>query len=143
MNVYLDSSVLLRKLQREPATVRSWGRWQHVYSSELLRVEVLRSFDRNRLKGVLTDHQVAELATAAQMIFDAIEFVALDRQVLRRASQSFLTPLGTLDALHLATAVHLVESTGIELTFLTHDIQLATAARSMNFEIEGVRIAAQ
>jgi hypothetical protein len=43
-----------------------------------------------------------------------------------------------LDALHLATAVRLVESTGIELTFFTHDAGLATAARSMNFEVEGV-----
>ena len=143
MNVYLDSSVVLRKLQREAAPVGSWGQWQHAYSSELLRVEVLRSVDRNRLKGVLTDHQVAELATAAQLIFDAIEFVALDRPVLHRASQSFLTPLGTLDALHLATAVQLVEFIGINLTFLTHDSELATAARSMNFEVEGVRIAAQ
>ena len=143
MNVYLDSSVALRKLQREPASVRSWGQWEHAYSSELLRVEVLRSVDRSRLKGVLTDLQVAELATAAQLIFDAIEFVALDRPVLHRASQSFLTPLGTLDALHLATAVHLVEFTGINLTFLTHDTKLATAARSMNFEIEGVQISAK
>ena len=140
MNVYLDSSVVLRKLQREPASVGSWGQWEHAYSSELLRVEVLRSVDRNRLKGVLTDLQVAELATTAQLIFDAIEFVALDRSVLHRASQSFLTPLGTLDALHLATAVHLVEFTGINLTFLTHDTELATAARSMNFEVEGVQI---
>lgn len=143
MNVYLDSSVVLRKLQREPALVGSWGRWRHAYSSELLRVEVLRSVDRNRLKGLLTDHQVAELATAAQLIFDAIEFVALDQQVLHRASQSFLTPLGTLDALHLATAVRLVESTGIDLTLITHDTQLATAARSMNFKVEGVRIPAR
>lgn len=142
MNVYLDSSVVLRKLQRE-ASVSSWGQWEHAYSSELLRVEVLRSVDRNRLKGVLTDHQVAELAPAAQLIFDAIEFVALDRPVLHRASQSFLTPLGTLDALHLATAVHLVESTGINITFLTHDTELATAARSMNFEVEGVKISAK
>ena len=138
MNVYLDSSVVLRKLQREPAPVGSWGRWQRAYSSELLRVEVLRSVDRNRLKGALTDHQVAELITEARLIFDAIEVMALDGPVLDRASQSFLTPLGTLDALHLASALRLVESTGIELTFLTHDSELATAARSMNFNVEGV-----
>ena len=138
MNIYLDSSVVLRKLQREPAPVGSWGQWQHAYSSELLRVEVLRSIDRNRLKGVLTDHQVADLASGAHLVFDAIEFIPLTRRVLQRASQSFLTPLGTLDALHLASALHLVESTGIELTFLTHDTELATAARSMNFEVAGV-----
>ena len=138
MNVYLDSSAVLRRLQRQPAVVASWAQWDHAYSSELLWVEVLRSIDRNRLKGALTDGNVAELVAKAHAIFDVIEFVELSLSVLNRASQSFLTPLGTLDALHLATALRLAESSGIELTFLTHDTELATAARSMNFKVEGV-----
>lgn len=137
MNVYLDSSVALRKLQREAGAVTGWADWERAYSSELLRVEVLRSIDRNRLKGFLTDQDVAELVTKAHGIFDAIEFVALNASILDRASQSFLTPLGTLDALHLATALALSESTRIELAFLTHDAELATAARSVNFRVEG------
>jgi len=137
MNVYLDSSIVLRRLQRQPAGVPSWANWEHAYSSELLRVEVLRSIDRNRLKGALEDNQVAELITSAHTIFDAIEFVEFGRTILKRASQSFLTPLGTLAALHLATALRLTESSGIELTFLTHDAELATAARTMNFKVEG------
>ena len=137
MSVYLDASVALRKLQREAGSLASWGRWERAYSSELLRVEVLRSIDRNRLKGALTDDDVAELVAKAHAIFDAIELVELSRSVLSRASQPFLTPLGTLDALHLATALRLVESGAMELTFLTHDTELATAARSMNFTVEG------
>jgi len=62
----------------------------------------------------------------------------LTQSILNRASQSFLTPLGTLDAVHLATALRLVEASGIELTFLTHDTELATAARSMSFSVKGV-----
>jgi len=137
MSIYLDASVALRKLQREAGSLASWGRWERAYSSELLRVEVLRSIDRNRLKGALTDDDVAELVAKAHAIFDAIELVALNPSVLSRASQPFLTPLGTLDALHLATALRLVESGAMELTFLTHDTELATAARSMNFTVEG------
>jgi predicted nucleic acid-binding protein len=137
MNVYLDTSVVLRRLQRQPAAIARWAQWEHAYSSELLRVEVLRSIDRNRLKGALTDEDVAELITNAHAIFDAIEFVVLSGSILNRASQSFLTPLGTLDALHLATALRLAEAGAIELTFLTHDTELATAARSMNFKVEG------
>jgi predicted nucleic acid-binding protein len=137
MSVYLDASVALRKLQREAGSLASWGRWERAYSSELLRVEVLRSIDRNRLKGALTDDDVAELVAKAYAIFDAIELVELGPSVLSRASQPFLTPLGTLDALHLATALRLVESGAMELTFLTHDTELATAARSMNFTVEG------
>lgn len=137
MSVYLDASVALRKLQREAGSLASWGRWERAYSSELLRVEVLRSIDRNRLKGALTDDDVAKLVAKAHAIFDAIELVELGPSVLSRASQPFLTPLGTLDALHLATALRLVESDAMELTFLTHDTELATAARSMNFTVEG------
>ncbi|PYJ25954.1 MAG: hypothetical protein DME91_01260, partial [Verrucomicrobia bacterium] len=112
-----------------------WAQWEHAYSSELLRVEVLRSIDRNRLKGALTDEDVAKLVTNAHAIFNAIEFIALSQSILNRASQSFLTPLGTLDALHLATAIGLAEVGAIELTFLTHDTELAIAARTMNFNV--------
>jgi len=138
MNVYLDASVVLRRLQQEPASVRTWGQWGHAYSSELLRVEVLRTIDRNRLRNALTDREVAELATRAHAIFDAIEFVALTPAILNRASQSFSTALGTLDALHLATALRLVELLGIRLVLLTHDAELALAARGVNFSVEGV-----
>ncbi len=137
MNVYLDASVVLRKLQRELASLASWAQWERAYASELVRLEVLRSIDRNRLKGALTDEDVAELITRAHSVFDGIELVELNQAILNRASQSFLTPLGTLDALHLATALRLVEAGGIELTFLTHDSELATAARSMNFKVQG------
>jgi predicted nucleic acid-binding protein len=137
MNVYLDASIVLRKMQREAGSLASWSQWDRAYSSELIRVEVLRAIDRSRLRGALTDRDVTNLIDRAYAIFDALEFVALSRSVLDRAAQSFFTPLGTLDALHLATAVRLAESSGIELTFLTHDTELATAARSMNFNVEG------
>jgi len=137
MNVYLDASVALRKLQREIGSLASWSQWERAYSSELIRVEVLRAIDRNRLRGALTDRDVTNLIDRAYAIFDALEFVALSRSVLDRAAQSFFTPLGTLDALHLATALRLAEYGGIELTFLTHDTELATAARSMNFNVAG------
>jgi predicted nucleic acid-binding protein len=137
VNVYLDSSVVLRRLQRETAPVVTWGRWEHAYSSVLLRVEVLRTIDRNRLRGAVTDNDVAELITKAHAIFDVVEFVALNAPILNRASQSFSTALGTLDALHLSTALWLMETGGIALTFLTHDGELALGARSANFQVEG------
>jgi predicted nucleic acid-binding protein len=137
MNVYLDSSVVLRRLQRERPAAPSWARWERAFSSVLLRVEVLRTIDRNRLRGALTDSQVAGLVAEGQAIFDAIELIELSDPILRRASQSFLTALGTLDALHLSTALRLVEVGGNDLVFVTHDAELAIAARSVNFAVEG------
>ena len=116
----------------------NWARWEKAYSSVLLRVEVLRTIDRNRLRGAVTDNEVAELIIQAHAIFDVIEFVALSSSVLNRASQSFRTALGTLDALHLSTALQLMEISGVDLTFLTHDGELALAARAANFAVQGV-----
>ena len=138
MTAYVDASVVVRKLQREAGSLKEWGQWERAFSSELLRVEVLRTVDRARLRGALTDNEVADIVMKARAILDGLELLQLSPSILKRAAQSFLTPLGTLDALHLATAVRLVESTGIELTFLTHDAELGTAARSMNLVVEGV-----
>lgn len=138
MNVYLDSSVVLRRLQREPAPLDHWGQWERAYSSVLMRVEVLRTVDRSRLRGAVSDREASELIATAHAFFDAVHFVALTDVILNRASQSFFTALGTLDALHLATALRLVDARSMELTFLTHDAELAIAARSVNFTVEGL-----
>lgn len=137
MNVYLDTSILLRRLRREAAPLPGWGTWEHAYASALLRVETLRTIDRMRLGGAVTDEQVVELITSAEAIFAVIEFVPLGAAILDRAAQSFRTALGTLDALHLSTALWLVDAGVVELSFLTHDSELARAARSANFAVEG------
>jgi predicted nucleic acid-binding protein len=137
MNVYVDSSVLMRRLRREAASVRAWGKWDRAYASVLVRVETFRTIDRIRLSGRLDDHGVVEMLSDARAMLESIALVPLSDPILERASQSFLTALGTLGALHLATALRLVESSAMELTFLTHDTELATAARSMNFNVEG------
>jgi predicted nucleic acid-binding protein len=138
MNVYLDSSVVLRRLQREPAPLTRWGHWDGAFSSVLMRVEVLRTIDRNRLRGTLSDREASELISAAYAFFDAVQFVALSDGILNRAAQSFFTALGTLDALHLATALRLMEAGAGELLFLTHDAELAIGARSVNLTVEGI-----
>jgi len=100
-------------------------------------VEVLRAIDRSRLRGALTDIEMANVLENARMIFDHIEFVELSRSIFNRAAESFPTPLGTLDALHLCTALSLIQVRELELVFATHDSELALAARSMNFQVTG------
>ena len=137
MNVYLDSSVALRRLRREAAPVAHWGEWERSYASVLLRLEVLRTIDRMRLQGILADRDVAELVMQAERIFAAIDFVPVSSVILNRAEQSFRTALGTLDALHLSTALWIRDTARIPLRFLTHDGELALGARSVNFDVEG------
>ena len=94
MNVYLDSSVALRRLCREAAPLPGWAAWDHAYASVLLRLEVLRTIDRMRLQGLLKDDQVADLISEAHIIFNAIDVVPLSAPILSRVEQSFRTALG-------------------------------------------------
>ena len=68
MKVYLDASVVVRKLQREAGSLKEWGQWERAFSSDLLRVEVLRAVDRARLRGALTDNEVADIVMRARAI---------------------------------------------------------------------------
>jgi predicted nucleic acid-binding protein len=137
MTVYVDSSIVLRRLRREASPLHGWGEWDRAYASVLLRVETFRTIDRIRLSGRIDDHGVAEMFTDARKMLEAITFVPISSPILERASQSFLTAIGTLDALHLATAMRLTEVGGIDLVFLTHDTELAVAAQSVNLSVEG------
>ena len=57
--------------------------------------------------------------------------------VLRRAGQPFPTPLGTLDAVHLATALLWRDTRGEDLALATHDRALALAARASGLTVIG------
>ena len=67
----------------------------------------------------------------------AVDLVVLQRPILARASEPFPTPLGTLDALHLATALVWRDRNPQELVVATHDRDLALAARSFGFVVAG------
>lgn len=137
MIVYLDTSVVLRVLFHEPHPVKGWGKWDKAYSSSLWRVEALRTVDRLRLSGDLADREVADLAGDIRTVHETLLIQPLDDSILQRASESFPTVAGTLDALHLATALAIREFDKLDL-FLTHDLRQGTAARSLGFEVVGI-----
>lgn len=136
MIVYVDSSVLLRVVLGEPDRLREWRRIVHPVSSELIRVECLRTIDRARLRLSLSDAAVARSREGVLEHLDAFELVRLDDVVLARAADPFPTQLGSLDALHLATAI-LLRPTYDELQLATHDAELGTAARAVGFRVLG------
>jgi len=103
-------------------------------SSELIRVECLRTIDRLRLAARLDDDNISLRREAALENLSRFDLIAMDSGVLERAAEPFPTALGTLDALHLASA--LVARREIpDLRFATHDRELATAARATGFEV--------
>lgn len=62
----------------------------------------------------------------------------LTRPVLARAAQPLPTALGTLDAIHLATALLWKERTDADLVMATHDGTLATAAKASGLRVVGI-----
>jgi hypothetical protein len=139
MNVYVDTSVILRVLFREPDPVPDWGLWKEAYASRLWHTEALRVVDRMRLTSAINDQQVAQLRNEIDRIHQAFHIVSVSEHILARAGDAFPTVVGTLDAIHLATALQVRETVTID-AFITHDIQLATAAEAMGFTVHGARV---
>lgn len=137
MIAYVDSSVVLRLALAQPGTLARWREVRRGVASALVEVECLRSIDRLRLAGLLRDADIAERRQVVFRILATLEIVELDRAVLARAAQPLPTALGTLDAIHLATAT-LWRETEPEVVMATHDASMATAARAVGMEVIGV-----
>ena len=137
MIAYLDSSVILRILLGQPDALREWNSIELGVASILVQVECLRTLDRLRLRSRLSDDVVARRREAVFRVMEHVEIVDMNNIVLDRASQPFATELGTLDAIHLASALLWRETKEQDLVMATHDEALATAARSMGLHVAG------
>lgn len=138
MIVYVDSSVVLRRLLRQPGSLREWRLVRTAVGSRLVEVECLRTLDRLRLAGAFDDRRAADLRNAVLRVVASLEVVEVTRGVLARAAQPAGTALGTLDAIHLASALLWRHRTDANLAFATHDETLAVAARAYGLRVLGV-----
>lgn len=138
MTAYIDTSALLRLVLREPGALDELRSYDVLVSSELVAVESARTIDRLRLQGALTVEEAAARLRAITDWLEAIDLVMLRPPVLSRASEPLPTPLGTLDAIHLATALIWRDRMGALPTMATHDSALGLAARSFGFDVRGV-----
>ncbi len=137
MIAYLDTSALLRLVLREAGALEELRSCEALVASELLAVESLRTLDRLRLQGALTPEEAAVRRAALSDWLEAVDLVLLQRPVLARASEPFPIALGTLDALHLATALVWCDRMRQTLVMATHDGSLALAARSFGIDVLG------
>jgi uncharacterized protein len=135
---YIDTSALLRLVLREPGALEELRSCESLVSSELIAVESARTIDRLRLQGSLTTDEAASRLRSINDWLEAIDLVLLRPSVLSRASEPLPTPLGTLDALHLATALIWRDRMGALSIVATHDGALGLAARAFGFEVRGI-----
>ena len=137
MIAYVDTSALLRIVLREPNALDQLRSYDTLVSSEITAVESARTIDRLRLLGTLTNDEVIARSRAISEWLEAMDLVLLRPPVLSRASEPMPTPLGTLDALHLATALVWRDRMGPLSVMATHDTALGLAARAFGFEVIG------
>ncbi len=137
MIVFIDSSVVLRRLFSESHSLKQSKRWAKTFASRLLFVEANRVIDRNRLLGSLNDSIVVDLHVQIKRFAELVTTIELNNDILSRAAESFPTVIGTLDAIHLSTALSLRKELNADVVFATHDQQLARAARATHFPVIG------
>ena len=132
MRIYLDSSALVKLVQREAESdaLRAYlrgNRADELVSSALARVEVVRS---------VLGGGAAAIAHARRQLA-RMYLVALDRDVLDRAAT--LAPgsiIRSLDAIHLATAQLLA---GELRALVTYDVRMAHASAGLGMLVETPR----
>ena len=138
MIAYLDTSALLRIVLREAGALEDLRTYDGLVSSELTAVESARTIDRLRNQGTLTMNEAAERIALVHEWLEAVDLVLLRPPVLSRAGEPMPLPLGTLDAIHLATALIWRDRIGPLPQLVTHDAALGAAARGFGFEVRGI-----
>lgn len=138
MIAYVDASVLLRVALGQPNALPDWRQIERGVSSALITTESLRTLDRVRPRAQLSDIEVARRRSTILALLDSLELVEIDSLVLERAAQPMPTEVGTLDAIHLASALLWRDAMGVDLVMATHDGALGLAARAHGFKVLGI-----
>ena len=140
MTTYLDTSVTLRYLLNEPGRLTEWGSWEKAYTSVVHRVEFFRAMDRLRLEGNIDDDMRVELQRQFDIVWETLYRIPISASILNRAAGSFPTVVGSLDSIHLSSALSAIPPSfpDVENIFLTHDTQLARTAVAVGYKVLGI-----
>ena len=123
--LYLDSSALVKVMVPEPesrALREALRSWPELVSSVVAEIEVERV--GRRLGG--------GAIRRARSVLARIAHVELDEEVRRRAAALGPAELGTLDAIHLATALTLGDDLG---ALCAYDTRLLDAAAATGVDV--------
>lgn len=137
MIAYVDSSVLLRLALGQPNALPEWRQIDRGVSSALIMTESLRTLDRLRIRVGLSDVEIAGRRATILDLINSLELIEIDSTVLDRAAQPMPTELGTLDAIHLASALLWKDAMGIVPLLATHDGALGLAAQAHGLTVLG------
>lgn len=136
MIAYIDSSVLLRLALRQPNPLTEFPLITLGVSSRLLKAECLRTFDRLFAVEKMSERDQSKATLFILKALSHMELIPIDSVIENVGNPVGLT-LGTLDAIHLFSALKWREAKKKALIFLTHDKVLAHAARRFGFDVLG------
>lgn len=134
---YVDSSVILRAVLGQRGALAGSDEAARSITSSLARVECLRTLDRIRLEESVSDEELTQRREAVFRVLRSFTLVDPVAAILERAAQPLPTVLGTLDAIHLATALLWQDVEAEAVSFATHDLALARAARACGLAVVG------
>lgn len=140
MMYFLDTSAFLEWLLKKNAD-KNRPSGEQIITSDLLRVESHRTFHRLRMENKLTDIEFARFEKKFQEFWDTVNVIFPDERILDLASRAFPTIIGTLDAIHLSTAILYQEMKKEKVIFITEDKQLGITAQACGFEVVGHTLA--
>lgn len=123
--VYLDTSAVGRVLLGEPdapAILRELGSFDQRVASRLMRIELMRLGMR---EGVLAQ---------ADQLLTGVALLPVDDDLLAAAETIGPPAVGTLDAIHLVTALRLSTAGRLD-ALMTYDVRLAQAARERDIVV--------
>ena len=137
MTIYLDSSVILRYILNGDTALGRIAPSDQVGTSDLLPIECRRVLQRERLAAHLDDLQYTEAIALLGAILERLYIIELGPAVKQRAAGPFPTVIGTLDAIHLASAVLWREAISAEdFCIYTYDTQFALCARALGIRVD-------
>jgi predicted nucleic acid-binding protein len=138
MIAYIDSSILLRIALKQRNALLEFSKISLGCSSRLLKVECLRTLDRLFATGQISQENFEYTLEFIYAALEHIEIIPMSESILERAGQPSNLKLGTLDAIHLFSAVYWTQERESPCFFLTHDLALGKAATLLNFQVLGV-----
>jgi len=123
---YLDTSAYIKLYFQEKGSskVITIGKTYNILSSALLSLECFSALARKKQEGYFSNEEFQEIVNRIQKDLVYVEIINVTEEILRKAEEVILHAVSrTLDAIHIASAMLFIESTEIDLLFVTADKQ--------------------
>jgi predicted nucleic acid-binding protein len=141
---YFDTSVLVKRYVREPGSVRAQALFRRYgfLSSAVVPVELLSALHRRRATGELSLPGFEVILARIKRDRAYWALIEVSSTVLDRAERVISqTGVRTLDAIHLASALHARAAAGaseIPIPFVTADVPQREAALRLGLDVQWI-----